>query len=526
MAVEIITKTDFDADVHSCFNELLDELNIAPAPNSWELAQLCCALGHTPQITVLRRNGAWEGISIGHIVRCTVYGIPATAYRLIGDDSYDYLALLCRPGSLSTLLRAIGRTARSAGADLLNLKYLVGLAADASIERYVRTGNTRYFDAEASPDGWDTILRQRDLRRKDRRIRRETLYRCEHRFGDFTDEDLQTLMHLHIERWRFSGPHSQFEEPRARQALLSYPRENKLLTRLYDGDELIAAHFGMQLGDTLIFYTPAISVKHLRHSPLMQLLLETARFCQSRGLRFLDLGIGDEAYKMRVSNADREFAQIVFPLSMRGWLAHGLFYIRKRWGSQLRSVAGSMGAVQLRIKRKISHLIHTVRVYRRESDAKINIDSPHQFATIVDWPALVDLARRNRFPNPSCHFDRLRESDRFLYLHDGQNVLSYGWATTKPVVCMGEVGRCVDNRDAVMLYDFWTPESFRGKGHYTELLKHICRSPIGNVYQIYVLSGNVPSRRAIENVGFKHVRTYRGRLVTSSGSEAPGDLQD
>lgn len=481
---------------HAAFDRLVGPL---PVPSSRELESLAVARGITPRVVLLMDGAECAGVAL-----CRVEG---RTYRLLGDDAHDYLALPCLPGRLPDLLDAVAADARSQGADLLSFEHLVGITPTPALAPHLRVGSTRYFDAS---EGWEEIFGSRDLKRKDNRIRRETAYRCEHRLGDLGDAELRALMDLHVERWRFQGPRSRFEREEPRRLMEAYPRENKLLTSIYDGDELVAAHFGMCFRETLLWHTPAINVKYVRHSPLMQLFLETARYAEANGFRAIDLGLGQEEYKARVSNADRAIFQYVRAVSARGMPAAAAFAARKRWGARAKPLVETLADAPRKLKLKASQVKNIVRVYELEGAPQVTKPGL-DLGALNDWPALVDLCRANALTPTEKYHDRLRRGDTFLFLHDdaGQ-VLSYGWGCTEPEIDISEVGRKVDNRGRVMLFDFWTPTAHRGNGYYTELLRRIVAQP--GRYQIFVLSKNTPSRKAIEKVGFQHIETLRGRV--------------
>lgn len=70
-----------------------------------------------------------------------------------------------------------------------------------------------------------------------------------------------------------------------------------MLSALYVGDRLIAAHCGMRSANVLHCWFPAYDVEYARYSPGLILLIELARRCEDLGVRRIDLGKGDERYK-------------------------------------------------------------------------------------------------------------------------------------------------------------------------------------------------------------------------------------
>lgn len=77
------------------------------------------------------------------------------------------------------------------------------------------------------------------------------------------------------------------------------------LSTLHAGDTLVAAHFGMHTPEVLHWWFPVYSQAHSPYSPGSLLLLEVARAAAAQGHALLDLGKGDERYKL--SFADRNW---------------------------------------------------------------------------------------------------------------------------------------------------------------------------------------------------------------------------
>jgi CelD/BcsL family acetyltransferase involved in cellulose biosynthesis len=88
-----------------------------------------------------------------------------------------------------------------------------------------------------------------------------------------------------------------------------------MLSALYAGDELIAAHVGMRSRLVWHYWFPAYNARFGRYQPGLILLLEMARHAEVIGLKRIDLGSGDELYKKRLADAFALLAQgrIVVP---------------------------------------------------------------------------------------------------------------------------------------------------------------------------------------------------------------------
>jgi len=73
-----------------------------------------------------------------------------------------------------------------------------------------------------------------------------------------------------------------------------------MLSALWAGGELVAAHLGPRSRSVWHYWFPAYSRRFARYSPGLILLLEMARHAASLGIRRIDLGRGDALYKQRL----------------------------------------------------------------------------------------------------------------------------------------------------------------------------------------------------------------------------------
>ena len=74
-----------------------------------------------------------------------------------------------------------------------------------------------------------------------------------------------------------------------------------VLSALYAGDRLIAAHFGIRAGGAFHYWFPAYDVDFSRYSPGLVLILNFAASSEALGVRSIDLGAGAQPYKLRLA---------------------------------------------------------------------------------------------------------------------------------------------------------------------------------------------------------------------------------
>ncbi len=145
-------------------------------------------------------------------------------------------------------------------------------------------------------------------------------YRRTGRRDRFADSGNRTLVHslLDVDEVAFGG----------------------LLSVLYAGDTVVAAHFGLRSRSTVAWWFPVYDPAFAAYSPGLVFVLDLARAMAERDLTLLDLGKGDESYKDRLSNTR-------VPL-LRG------------------SVARSA----------VRHAVHTARQWPGERAMQVVLDSP------------------------------------------------------------------------------------------------------------------------------------------------------
>jgi len=76
------------------------------------------------------------------------------------------------------------------------------------------------------------------------------------------------------------------------------------LSVLYAAERVVAAHFGLRSESVLACWFPAYDVSLAKYSPGLALHLHMAEAAAEAGVRYLDLGKGDEEYKQSLKSGD------------------------------------------------------------------------------------------------------------------------------------------------------------------------------------------------------------------------------
>ncbi|PXX47459.1 GNAT family N-acetyltransferase [Undibacterium pigrum] len=82
-----------------------------------------------------------------------------------------------------------------------------------------------------------------------------------------------------------------------------------MVSTLYAGDTLIAAHFGMRSSKVMHYWFPWYHTDYAEYSPGLVLLAQCARHAAQAGISLIDLGRGDQAYKLRFATGAQQLCE-------------------------------------------------------------------------------------------------------------------------------------------------------------------------------------------------------------------------
>ena len=145
---------------------------------------------------------------------------------------------------------------------------------------------------------------------KFRRIKRE-VGRLRFTMHDDREDVLDTLLRWKEEQYERTGAngfYQLFSVPWATRILRDIYRTQEtdfagVLSSLYAGDRLVAAHLGMRSGHVLHHWFPAYEISMKTYSPGLILLLKMLEHAPAAGMTILDFGQGTPQYKARFANA-------------------------------------------------------------------------------------------------------------------------------------------------------------------------------------------------------------------------------
>jgi hypothetical protein len=133
-----------------------------------------------------------------------------------------------------------------------------------------------------------------------------------------------------------------------------------------------------------------------------------------------------------------------------------------------------------------------------------NKEESKYFYYIENYSDFVSLYRKLKYPIKRYHYNRFRKGDLFYCLLEDNHLYCSGWSTSKDMY-VSEIDKIFKVDGKVILYDYNTPEQFRRKGKYQELLESIISYLNSDVF-IYALTNNIASNGAIQKVGFQKIK--------------------
>ena len=465
------------------------------APSFLELNDLARVDGVDLRVLVVRDCGRIRACAICYVKRRRHHGLQLTIYELFGYHLHDYSRLFAEDEeALDCLMQLAEQDAKFHHCDMI---YWANIPKElVPSDHWKITSEMKIFNAKESEDGWKELYNRKSIKRFRNKAAKVAPYHVEVIDGVVPLVLMKELSSFHINRWRFAGSVSPFVSNKKRKEEYIVHPINKHYLRVMLGDELLACHYGMKYGKTLLWHTPVINPKYLALSPLRLLLGETALYCEKNGLEAIDFGLGDEAYKNGYCTVPRITCTYQRALSLRGQLSSAIALAHQKGIDQLLLDCKSIAKI---IKDRFK-CARVLKYISKKEEGKIAFDK--RFVHISTWSEFYDFCLQRNYPLFMWQYERFVHDDslEFVALADEKHIYSSGWASSKSPFPIGESGEVVELQGRVCLYDFVTPQMFRNKGYYTALLEAV-RMHYGETF-IYARVNNKASRKAIERSGF------------------------
>jgi hypothetical protein len=174
---------------------------------------------------------------------------------------------------------------------------------------------TKHATFEAFEAEWKSrgLVKSQDTPRQRRRLEKD-VGPVRFQLDDPRPEVFDTCVQWKSSQYRATGLTDMFADPR-NVALFRRLRERGVLlvSSLFAGDKLLAAHFGSSSDRRLGWWVPAYDPAYSKYSPGRLLLEELMKASQARGDLEFDFLIGDEAYKFHFATHNRVIGAVGTP---------------------------------------------------------------------------------------------------------------------------------------------------------------------------------------------------------------------
>ena len=460
-----------------------------------ELIQLAKARKESIKLFSLKEQETVVAIAILQLSDRRVANFNYKSMHLYGYNFYDYNCLYIRETYETHFLKAIKKYAKRHHAQLIILENVTkGLRCARACEKL------QLFDASKSTNGFDNIINKKRPRKHKKKLEDSFEYSVSHFTGsEITQELISELANLHKERWGFDNIQSAFfSEARKLDYLIH--TENKILTVIKAGDSIVAAHYGMLFGNSLLFHTPVFNIKYYEYSPYVNfievLILETAIYCKANQIDLLDFGLGDEAYKDKFSNDTKK----VFTYYLAGGIISA---IKLRFSRFTKRLGAKFILRFLRdLSDKIQKTLGKIAIYKFSLKSN-DFEQSNYFYFVETYSDFVSLYRRLGHPIRREHYSRFRNQDKFYFLMKNDQIHCSGWSTSKDLY-VAEINKRFKCSGKEIIYGYHSPEKFQGKEKFKELLESIISHLNSDVFT-YALTSDKSLNLKIQNLGFKKV---------------------
>ncbi len=304
----------------------------------------------------------------------------------------------------------------------------------------------------------------------------------------------------------------------------------------------VAWNYGFRFFDCWFWYLPTFQIQYEESSPgscLLRLITEEA--CTDPSVERLDLGLGDEAYKERFSNAICSTRYVQLSKSMPRHLAnvgrHWLAASSKRFPAmekQLRVGRDLFCRLRSRIGKTgmFATATHALTSAKRRfvfEDELVffeapRIESENESVTLspLGWEEIASAALNNADDGPTLEYlvrcaQRLRQGRATGYLLRGRGTepSHFLWVDLYDGFHLSEFNSKLESNDpnAAMIFDCWTPAAQRGRGNYAKAIRLAAAYLQTQQRQVWIFSAarNESSVRGILRAGF----VYRFSQVRS-----------
>ena len=507
---------------------------------------------------------------------------PRAAFFLTSSTA-DYCDIVSAPAERNAILLALLEEIRNLGLSNLvlanvpsnsaTLKELPGIAAS---RRFYVTSRTAYNCGVVQLGGEEereSLLRNLATRSREKRALKKLTTLGSVKVIHLTEPEqigssLESIVSAQISRFLASNRVSPLVGPERRtflrqlSDLLSHSGWLKI-SQLEINGRAVAWNYGFRFGGSWFWYLPTFQMEYEHVSPgscLLRLMVEEG--ARDSSVRWLDLGLGDEAYKDRFANNVRQTSYVHLS---RGFHNHVASRFRQmlsktaerspHFGNKLRRArsfyqnaasriqeTGVVDSARYTMQRAVRSIASQDEVLLFEApkfppSIQLSANSSTDLLPLT-WEHLVEAsisnagdaatlrylmrcARRLKTPGATGHLvpgfllqDETGRPIHFLWIENYNGFrlaeIGYNLEPSDPNAAVANAAMV----DARMIFDCWTPTADRGHGHYATAIRQAAANLQREGRAAWIFSGarNAQSLRGISKAGF----VYRFSLIRRS----------
>ena len=352
---------------------------------------------------------------------------------------------------------------------------------------------------------------------------------------------LPTFFAAHVSRFLATGRISNIASSERRTFLTELARSLARsgwmnITQLCVGPRVIASNFGFQFGGSWFWYQPTFDTSYEPLSPGYCLLAKIVdEACENPELQRVDLGLGAEGYKERFANQTRatlhgtittsnlEHAKVVTRYGLVRAIAHApkvesfvrTARARIEAAAAVDSGLGLLARALTRLRERISGREEVLFYEWPKDGPEQSGNLSNDFRLVpLDLAVLATAAMHFAGDRQTCAYllrcaQRLRGNQaRGFALLDSTGVpVHFSWVQPFEGFAMAELKVRLESEssNADLIFDCWTPMTFRGRGYYAQTISSIARTLTheGRAPWIFSAATNFASLRGIEQAGFQ-----------------------
>lgn len=558
MKVTVLGKIPEDPEITLDWNNLVFRMERPEVffTHHWALAAgRAFSDGLCPLTFLVHESGQLRGVA----AMATNRELPDTAFFLAASTA-DYCDIVSAPETRAAVLAAVLEEMNK-----LNVRHLVlanvpseshTLRAITAIARSHRfhlherpaydCGVISLGDKEQRQSVLQSVLRKEREKRGLKKLGQLGPIHITHLSTEQLETGMELIFTAQISRFLATNRLSPLIRPQRRFFLtelgrLLSPAGWLKVSQLEVNGRPVAWNYGFRFFDSWFWYLPTFQNQYEESSPgscLLRLLTEEA--CADPSVKRLDLGLGDETYKERFSNAVCSTRHLQLSKSMtrhlinvgRHWLAAsaGRFPILEK---QLRSGRDLYRGLQSRIGKTgiVATATHALTRAKRSvvsenevaffegSQMKLS-ESESVALSPLGWENIASAAMNNADDEQTLEYlvrcaQRLRRGQATGYLLQGPGTQPshFLWVDLYDGFHLSEINSRLESSDpsATMIFDCWTPRAQRGHGNYATAIRSAAAYLQKQQRQVWIFSvaGNESSLRGILKAGF----VYRFSLV-------------